>query len=108
MNEKKIIKKLGVYKKSINLLTKFGNVATNQIILIFENGSLFQSYDSIIAIKYLSIYPTIKDNYTSIVYIGKDWNYSTTTGQYRNQFLGENKAETQSKIDNGVYKLITY
>lgn len=33
------------------------------------------------------------------------WDYSTTTGKYRNQFLGESKKETQAKIDSGVYKL---
>ena len=33
------------------------------------------------------------------------WDYSRTTGKYRNMFLGENKAETQSKIDNGTYTL---
>ena len=31
---------------------------------------------------------------------------SVTTNRYRNMFLGENKAETQRKIDSGVYKLV--
>ena len=33
------------------------------------------------------------------------WDYSVTTGKYRNQFLGENKAETLKKIKSGEYKL---
>ena len=33
------------------------------------------------------------------------WDYSVTTGKYRNQFLGETKAETQKKIDSGEYIL---
>ena len=33
------------------------------------------------------------------------WDYSVTTGKYRNQFLDENKAETQKKIDSGEYVL---
>jgi hypothetical protein len=33
------------------------------------------------------------------------WDYSVTTGKYRNQFLGETKAETQAKIDSGEYIL---
>ena len=40
------------------------------------------------------------------VKLDKDyWDYSTTTGKYRNIFLGESKKETQLKINNGVYKL---
>ena len=33
------------------------------------------------------------------------WDYSSTTGKYRNQFLGEKKAETLKKIRSGEYKL---
>lgn len=33
------------------------------------------------------------------------WDYSVTTGKYRNMFLGESKAETQRKIDSGEYIL---
>lgn len=33
------------------------------------------------------------------------WDYSRTTGTYRNIFLGETKAETQKKIDSGEYIL---
>ncbi len=33
------------------------------------------------------------------------WDYSVTTGRYRNQFLGETKKETQAKIDSGEYIL---
>lgn len=34
------------------------------------------------------------------------WDCSTTTGKYRNQFLGENKRETERKIKSGEYKLV--
>ena len=34
------------------------------------------------------------------------WDYSHTTGKYRNQFLGENKAETEANIKSGEYKLV--
>ena len=33
------------------------------------------------------------------------WDYSRTTGKYRNQFLGEYIDETRSKIKSGEYKL---
>ena len=33
------------------------------------------------------------------------WDYSRTTGKYRNEFLGEGIAETRAKIKKGIYKL---
>ena len=33
------------------------------------------------------------------------WDYSQTTGKYRNQFLGETKKETEAKIKSGEYVL---
>jgi hypothetical protein len=34
------------------------------------------------------------------------WDYSTTTGKYRNIFLNENKHLTQKKINSNVYSLV--
>ena len=34
------------------------------------------------------------------------WDYSTTTGKYRNIFLNEKKADTLKKINSGEYTLI--
>jgi hypothetical protein len=34
-----------------------------------------------------------------------NWDYSVTTGKYRNIFLEETKKETQKKIDQGIYIL---
>lgn len=60
-----------------------------------RKGDMFQSYESNIAFK---TYPT--------VYLDKTyWDYSVTTGKYRNIFLGEKKADTQKKIDSGEYIL---
>ena len=64
----------------------------------------FQSYDSIIA----KISYGIDDYNSTRMYVYLDstyWDYSRTTGKYRNEFLGENKAETQRKIDSGEYIL---
>jgi hypothetical protein len=33
------------------------------------------------------------------------WDYSKTTGKYRNLFLGETKSETEKKIKSGEYIL---
>lgn len=69
----------------------------NQFIIIDEENhkTIFQSYDSIIA---------VIDNKGKIT-LGKDWAYSVTTGKYRNQFLRESKKETQAKIDSGEYTI---
>ena len=73
------------------------NGYANQFLLVGENETTFQSYDSIIC-RYF------KDSRT--LYLNSNmWDYSTTTGKYRNQFLGETKKETQAKIDSGEYIL---
>lgn len=36
----------------------------------------------------------------------KKWDYSNTTGKYRNQFLEETRKETEAKIKDGTYKLV--
>jgi hypothetical protein len=90
---------LGNFQSVENFDGKNGKVK-NQFLITTDKGMIFQSYDSIIAAE---------------VFAGKDyretfldktyWDYSVTTGKYRNQFLGENKAETEKKIKSGEYIL---
>ena len=61
-----------------------------------QGAVYFQSYASIIAVKGIDGKITIDR--------GK-WDYSVTTGKYRNMFLGESKAETEKKIKSGEYIL---
>ena len=91
-----------------NMKNSKGQSIANQFVIGEEgHGSLgnfnmrltFQSYDSIIAIK------TIWNDRTQIELDEYFWDYSKTTGKYRNRFLGELKRETQQKIDSGEYKL---
>jgi hypothetical protein len=72
-----------------------GNPVANQFIIEVDDKTIFQSYDSIIAIKHGD----------GSVELGKHWNYSRTTGKYRNEFLGESIAETRAKIQSGEYTL---
>lgn len=67
----------------------------NQFIITDGNKTIFQSYDSVIA---------IKEN-GKITLDEKFWDYSTTTGKYRNQFLNEEKKDTEKKIASGEYTL---
>lgn len=73
-----------------------GKEVPNQFIISFDNGEVFKSYNSIIAVKY-----------KGKVYLTDDWDYSTTTGKYRNKFLGEGVQETRQKIKQGIYKITT-
>ena len=88
-----------------NCISEKGNKVANQFIIEQnENGnkvSIFQSYDSIIV-------KIIYDEWggRAEVYLDENtWDYSKTTGKYRNSFLGETKAETQNKINNCIYIL---
>lgn len=68
----------------------------NQFIIHDDNGAtFFQSYGSIIARK----------DRNGISLDARYWDYSKTTGKYRNLFLNEDKKETERKIADGIYKL---
>ena len=68
----------------------------NQFILYTPDGNYFQSYQSVIAFRANDGKITLDEYY---------WDYSPTTGKYRNQFLGEGIADTRAKIESGEYKL---
>lgn len=78
-----------------NMTSINGNTIANQFIIKTGKSVLFQSYNSVIVKK------TAKNIYLDKFY----WDYSKTTGKYRNIFLGETKKETEQKIKEGVYKL---
>ena len=73
-----------------------GRPVANQFIIYTSEGEYFQSYDSVIA---------FKDNEGNVTLDSWAWDYSRTTGKYRNQFLGEGIVDTRSKIESGEYKL---
>ena len=77
-----------------------GNEVANQFIILHrtEKGvrQIFQSYNSIIA---------VIDEDGKVTLDKQKWDYSVTTGRYRNQFLGESIADTRKKIKDGIYFL---
>ena len=81
--------------KVSNLESSSGNKIANQFLIEDGNKIYFQSYNSIIA---------VKEN-GKIVLDERYWDYSQTTGKYRNIFLREDKAETLKKIKSGVYAI---
>ena len=91
-----------------NMESSKGNKIANQFIITdhgrgalgnFTERRVFQSYDSVIAA--ITVWP----DGTKVELDETYWDYSRTTGKYRNLFLGENKAETIKKIDSGEYTL---
>jgi len=76
---------------------EYGKVA-NQFIIDTEEASYFQSYETVIVRAPRGPGKTQLDK--------NAWDYSKTTGKYRNKFLGETKKETEAKIANGTYDLV--
>lgn len=76
-----------------------GKPVANQFVIETEVAEgrmqIFQSYESTIA--------QIVDH--EVTLDRKYWDYSVTTGKYRNIFLDETKAETAKKIKSGEYVL---
>ena len=86
-----------------------GKTIPNQLIVreitneMSGNGiEYFQSYGSVIAMR--GAFEAGERDRKVTLDVNK-WDYSTTTGKYRNQFLGETKAETERKIKSGEYTL---
>ena len=84
-------------------MAKSNQVLNNVIICLHPkdkgpiHGTLLRSYDSNIAFASYGQGTFLDQRY---------WNYSRTTAKWRNKFLGESTKVTQSKIDNGIYKLV--
>ena len=83
-----------------NIESNNGNKIANQFIITDDNGNeYFQSYKSMIVKK------GYENNKYGVYLDQKYWNYSNTTGKYRNIFLGETITETKKKIKSGEYIL---
>ena len=68
----------------------------NQFVLKDNEGNEYlQTYNSII----------VKRDINNNITLGSDWDYSKTTGKYRNLYLNETKKETEAKIASGKYKI---
>ena len=81
-----------------NMSSPNGNKVSNQFVIENEDCDIFQSYGTIIAKKYF-------DGSGKVLLDESKWDYSRTTGKYRNIFLGEVKSETLKKIKSGEYIL---
>ncbi len=83
-----------------NITSNNGNKIANQFVITDDRGNqYFQSYNSMIVKKDYD-YEEVK-----IFLDQKYWNYSNTTGKYRNIFLNETIKDTKAKIKSGEYIL---
>ena len=81
-----------------NITSNNGNKIANQFVITDDKqNEYFQSYNSMIVKK-----DTL---YNQIFLDQKYWNFSNTTGKYRNIFLNETIKDTRAKIKNGTYIL---
>ena len=84
-----------------NITSNNGNKIANQFVITDDNqNEYFQSYNSMIVKK------DYESDQVKIYLDQKFWNYSNTTGKYRNIFLNETIKDTRAKIKNGTYILI--
>ena len=79
-----------------NMRSPKGNQVPNQFIIWTDEGRYFQSYRTIIA---------FIDNNNNVFLDEDSWDYSRTTGKYRNIFLGEKRDHTMYSIKTGEYEL---
>jgi len=88
--------------KVTNMTSSNGNAVPNQFTIQDDAGNrYFRSYDSII----VKIPAWVGEEKPKTILDATHWNHSRTTGKYRNQFLGEEIAETRKKIKSGEYIL---
>lgn len=79
-------------------VVKVEYLGANNLIIMLSNGKkIFNSFGVNVAeIDVLSKIVRLDHTY---------WDYSTTTGKYRNQFLSETKKDTENKLKMGQYVL---
>ena len=79
-----------------NMVSSNGNKVANQFVITSRDSTIFQSYDTIIAVQYSD----------GVLYLDREkWNYSKTTAKYRNLFTGMSTEQTKKAIKDGEIKL---
>lgn len=86
--KKELTKKLGEFKNVKPL-------ANNQIVLVYENGEIFSSYETIIGFKVGYDY-----------YLTDSYNCSTTTSKWCNTWLGVDTKTRDKVIKNKVIQMV--
>ena len=94
-----------------NMTSAKGNKIANQFIITgYEDVAVETAMGMLNDSQYFEVFQSygstiVKKQDGKVELDEATWDYSVTTGKYRNQFLGETKKETQAKIDSGEYIL---
>ena len=83
MKVETILKRVGAFQQ-------VQNIAPNQLTIRCEKGTIFQSYDSIIAFRT-----------NGKLYLTDKYDYSRTTSKYLNEFCGYTAGEIKKEIAKG-------
>lgn len=86
--KKELMQKLGEFKKVSPL-------ANNQNVLVYENGEIFSSYETIIGFKVGYDY-----------YLTTDYKCSKTTSKWCNIWLGVDSKTRDKAIKNEVFQMV--
>lgn len=90
MKTQTILKRLkGIPKVEALTSSRSGQAVKNQVVINMDNGEVFQSYDSTIAVKYKGVY-----------YLTNYFDYSVTTSRYLKQFCGKSAKEVKEELKN--------
>ena len=76
--------------KVAQMLNNRGQAVKNQFYIFDKHCVLFQSYNSIIVKKYSDGLVELDQNY---------WDFSKTTGKYRNVFLGKRNQKLKERLN---------
>ena len=91
-----------------NMKSNKGRTIPNQYVIRLDNCDVFQSYETVIAIRDYNYIKYGGDANTKI-YLNKDYyDYSKTTSRYRNKYLGLTTKETEQKIKAKEFVLINH
>lgn len=91
-----LAKKLGAFRCVDSLESRRGGNASNQFVVRFENGEIFQSYRTIIGVKL-----------DGKVYLTSSYNCSMTTIYYTVQWLNMKISDIRTKISSGEFQMIS-
>ena len=72
-----------------------GEAVKNQVVINMDNGQVFQSYSSTIAIKH-----------KGVIYLTNDFDYSVTTSKYLKQFCGKSAKEIKAELKENNKKFV--
>ena len=96
ISKAELLKKLGGILHVSNLSSpRTGNSVPNQFNLACQNGSAFQSYDSLIAVRV-----------GGTLYLTANHDFSQTTSKYATEWTGLTTKERREGLKNGVFVLI--